>query len=167
MLRKNGSNVQLLNNGVVVKSAPAATLSDVNISDPNASNDALTVDYSFGGVFAAQIYFDHAAAAGDDAVAVALPKGSNNIDFTPTAANAGAITAAGPARVSFAGVEKVVVNGHSGGDKLTVTTPSDASVTVTPGALEDEGHVSIRSVQSRGARLSWASPSRISAAPAA
>jgi hypothetical protein len=151
VLRKNGANVQLLDNGVLIKSLPAATLSAVNIVDSGATNDVLTVDYSFGGSFAAHVNFNHVLpAAGDDTVAVALPKGAGGFDFAPTAANAGTITAAGPVNINFAGVENVIIQGHGDGDNLTVTTPGAALVTVTPGALEDEGQATLRTPQSAG-----------------
>ena len=47
--------------------------------------------------------------------------------------------------ISFYTIEQVVINGQGGGDSLTVTTPAGMQeVTVTPGALADEGQVTLR-----------------------
>ena len=50
--------------------------------------------------------------------------GADNINFSPTSADAGGVTGAGPVAVSFTAVEQLAINGQGGNDDLTVTTPS-------------------------------------------
>jgi hypothetical protein len=89
--------------------------------------------------------------ASDTLIANAATVG-DNIDFAPTAADAGTITGAGPVPISFATVDNVIIHGQGEADNLTVTTPGATPmlVTVTPGALEDEGQVSISNPQGEG-----------------
>ena len=94
---------------------------------------------------------------------------ADTIDFhARRAADAGTITGAGPVPITFATIENVVINGQGGGDSLTVTTPAGMQlVTVTPGALADEGQVTLRNSTGLGGGALRASRSPISAPPAA
>ena len=72
-----GTFVQLYDNGVEVGSVPLAYLSDVNITDPNTTNDSLLVDYAYQGIFPAQVYFDNIG-DGYDTIGVDSPNGPSN-----------------------------------------------------------------------------------------
>ncbi len=124
VLRKNGINVELLDNGSVVGTAPVATISDVNITDPNSSNDSLLVDYAFDGMFAAQVSFDHTGDSGYDTVAVNAPNGPGNtisVSEDPDVAGAGSIVVDGTTQtINFQSVSEVDVNAGSGGDAITL-----------------------------------------------
>ncbi len=124
VLRKDGTNVELLDNGVVVASQPLDTVSDVNITDPNTSNDSLTVDYVFDGIFAAQVDFDHTVSSGYDTVAVNAPNGPSNIisvNENPDVVGAGSIILDGASQtINFQTVSEVDVNAGSGGDTITL-----------------------------------------------
>ncbi|MFO0965132.1 MAG: FG-GAP-like repeat-containing protein [Gemmataceae bacterium] len=80
-----------------------------------------------------------------DKVIVNGTTGTDAINFAPTAADAADITGAGPVTIHVATVESLIINGRGGNDSLTVTTPAGADVlTLDPGALADQGTVSIR-----------------------
>ena len=73
--------------------------------------------------------------------------GADNIDFTPTAADGGTITGAGPVNITFATVEHVTINGQGGNDSLTVTTPTGSNRdTYTAGPTVDSGTVQVASL---------------------
>ncbi len=124
VLRKDGTNVELLDNGVVVATQPVSTLSDVNITDPNTSNDSFTVDYAFDGMFTAQINFDHTGSSGYDTVAVNAPNGPSNtisVNESPSVTGAGSLITDGALQtISFQSVSEVDVNAGSGGDTITL-----------------------------------------------
>ena len=73
--------------------------------------------------------------------------GADTIDFTPTAADGGTITGAGPVNITFATVEHVTINGQGGNDSLTVTTPTGSNQdTYTAGPTVDSGTVQVASL---------------------
>ena len=91
-----------------------------------------------------------ATSAGDTLIANGTAA-ADTINFAPTSAYAGTITGAGPVPITFTTIKSVTLDGQGGGDALTVTTPAGTQdVTVTPGALADEGQVTLR--DSTGAR---------------
>ena len=49
-LRRNGTNLQLVRNGVVIDSRPLATVTDYVLSG-DGRDDVLTLDFGFGGFF--------------------------------------------------------------------------------------------------------------------
>jgi len=124
VLRKDGANVELLDNGVVVATQPVSTISDVNITDPNSSNDSLTVDYAFDGIFAAQVDFDHTVSSGYDTVTVNAPNGPSNtisVNENPDVIGAGSIIVDGATQtINFQTASEVDVNAGSGGDTITL-----------------------------------------------
>ncbi len=124
VLRKDGANVELLDNGVVVATQPVSTISDVNITDPNSSNDSLTVDYAFDGIFAAQVDFDHTVSSGYDTVTVNAPNGPSNtisVNENPDVTGAGSIILDGATQtINFQTASEVDVNAGSGGDTITL-----------------------------------------------
>ena len=77
--------------------------------------------------------------------------GVDAIGFSPTGAESGDVTVNSLPTVIFAAIENVIVNGQGGGDALTVITPAGTQdVTVTPGALADEGQVTLRNSTGAG-----------------
>jgi Bacterial Ig-like domain len=124
VLRKDGANVELLDNGVVVATQPVNTISNVNITDPNSSNDSLTVDYAFDGIFAAQVDFDHTVSSGFDTVTVNAPNGPSNtisVNENPDVTGAGSIIVDGATQtINFQTDSEVDVNAGSGGDTITL-----------------------------------------------
>jgi hypothetical protein len=149
VLRKNNANIELLDNGIVVESQPESTLSDVVIDDPNTSNDALTVDYAFDGIFAAQVSFTGNPLAYDTVKVNAPSFGPSNsvvLNESQTSAGQAAITLDGAAQTinlqnvaeadlvagpdgdllaidgagGKSGLKQVDVTGGIGNDKLTV-----------------------------------------------
>ena len=77
--------------------------------------------------------------------------GVDAIGFSPTGAESGDVTVNSLPTVIFAAIENVIVNGQGGGDALTVITPAGTQdVTVTPGALADEGQVTLRNSTGTG-----------------
>ena len=73
--------------------------------------------------------------------------GTDTINFTPTAANGGGITGAGPVPITFTTIEQVTINGQGGNDSLTVTgTAGNDTITVTPGSTVDSGSVQVNSL---------------------
>jgi hypothetical protein len=82
---------------------------------------------------------------GSDTVIANGTSGVDSINFAPTSANAATITGAGPVPITLATTEHVLINGQGGNDTLTLTTPSGQQViSVTPGALADQGDISLR-----------------------
>ena len=73
--------------------------------------------------------------------------GADTINFSPTAADGGGITGAGPVPIIFTTVEHVTINGQGGNDSLTVTgTAGNDTFTVTPGSTVDSGSVQVNSL---------------------
>ncbi len=73
--------------------------------------------------------------------------GADNINFTPTAADGGGITGAGPVPIIFTTVEHLLINGQGGNDSLTVTgTAGNDTISVTPGSTVDSGSVQVNSL---------------------
>jgi hypothetical protein len=87
---------------------------------------------------------------GSDTVIINGTPAGEAIGFAPTAADAGTVTIAGLPTVTLTGTEHLLINGQSGGDALTVTTPASAGgnlVWLTPGALADQGSIVMRQSQ--------------------
>ena len=104
VLEKVNTEVELLDNGVEVGSSPLGMVSDVNITDPNTSNDSLLVDYAYDGIFAAQVNFDHTGGSGYQTVSVDDPDNPGNavsVTENPAVAGAGSIVVDGAARRSL------------------------------------------------------------------
>ncbi len=59
---------------------------------------------------------------------------ADNINYSPTAADAGKVAILGSAALVFTKVPTLAFNGQGGGDNLTVTTPSASTVTLAPAA---------------------------------
>jgi hypothetical protein len=76
------------------------------------------------------------------------------INFSPTGPAAGSVaftTPAGVATTTFTTIQGVTINGQGGNDTLTVTTPAGSNVVnLTPGALADEGTVTLRQFVAAG-----------------
>lgn len=81
--------------------------------------------------------------AASDTLIVSGTSAANVITFTPTAMDAGSVTAGG-VQVAFQTTEAVVIDGQGGGDTLNVLSPSTSdSITFTPGPAVDAGSVRI------------------------
>ncbi|HZZ27744.1 MAG TPA: hypothetical protein VFE46_07015, partial [Pirellulales bacterium] len=150
ILRKNGANIELLDNGAVVETAPAAAYSGTTITDNNTSDDSLTVDYQFTSFFAGPVTFNHTTSTGYDTVTVKAPNGPSNtivvnsdpsitVDGSPiNAQNISEVdvdTGSGGDNVDLdgsgaSGLQKVFINGGTGKD--TVDVDSTAGLFATP-----------------------------------
>jgi hypothetical protein len=131
-----GNEIYLLDNGVLVGSAPAATFSEANIIDPNASNDSLTVDYvggsalegaysdGSGGSFTGDVNFDHSVTSGYDTYVVNAPLGPSNstvVSESPFTAGSSTVTVNGAAQTgNLMNVAEIDVNDGPDGDAVTV-----------------------------------------------
>ncbi|HEY2411086.1 MAG TPA: hypothetical protein VGI40_02525, partial [Pirellulaceae bacterium] len=83
--------------------------------------------------------------ADTDTVVANGTAGTNGINFSPTSANAGTITGAGPVAIALATTERLTINGQGGSDALTYTTPAGLDrVTYDTGAIADQGTLSAR-----------------------
>ena len=122
VLRSDGTNADLFDNGFLVGSAPLTVFSDVNITDGNNTDDSLLVDDATGGTFKAQIFFNNTG-AGYDTVALNAPNGRGNVIFVsenPNIQNAGSIdlNPSDPTgqTIHFQSIAEVDVNAGSGSD---------------------------------------------------
>jgi hypothetical protein len=130
LLHFNNNKVELLNNGVVVDSQAIGGLSSVAINGAPGANNTLTVDFSFGGVFAVPggIAFNNTVGTGGtDALIVIGTAGADAVSLS-----ASSLTVDGSA-ISFSGLAALQVNTLGGGDTVTagslaptVTTTVDA-----------------------------------------
>ena len=119
-------HVDLFDNGIVIGSAPAATFSEANITDPNTSNDSLTVDYArLDGFFTGGVNFDHTGDPGYDTVIVNAPNGPSNttvVSESPYTAGDSTVTVDGAAQtMNLKNVSEVDINDGPGGDAVTVS----------------------------------------------
>ncbi len=119
----------------------------INLNNPNlpaGSNTTTTPGLSSITVYGDEPPTFGATSAGDTLIANGTTA-ADTIKFAPTSAYNGTITGAGPVPITFNAIEQTVIDGQGGGDALTVTTPAGLQiVTVTPGALADEGQVTLR-----------------------
>ncbi len=119
----------------------------INLNNPNkpaGSNTTTTPGLASITVNGDEPPTSGATSAGDTLIANGTTA-ADTINFAPTSAYAGMITGAGLVPITFTAIEQTVIDGQGGGDALTVTTPAGFQVvTVTPGALADEGQVTLR-----------------------
>jgi Ca2+-binding RTX toxin-like protein len=111
----------------------------INLNNPNtpAGLTGITVN---GG--------DPTGGTGDTLIVNGTP-GPDTLTVTPTAADAAAVTGAGPVTITAGTIEQLQVNGQGGNDTLTVVSPNLPGVdivTYTPGPVVDAGSVSIDSL---------------------
>jgi hypothetical protein len=152
LLRKNGADVELLDNGTVVASQPLSTLSDVNVIEGNNSGASLTVDYSFGGSFNVPggIFFS-GGARGSNTLIV---NDENDTDFADWQAEGSVFTlidrfSIGSKHFSvsagfpYNNVGNLVLEGGAGGNTFEIAPSSQqldqlpAAITVTGGTSGD------------------------------
>jgi hypothetical protein len=87
-LRVNGTNLELLDNGVVVRSQPLATTSAVVITGADDEPDSLTLDNRFGGRFGVPsgIHFDGGQGGGNTLQLLGTTSAPDSLMLTPTLA---------------------------------------------------------------------------------
>jgi hypothetical protein len=132
LLRRNGSNLELYDNGERVRSQGLNGLTAVQITGVNGEDDRLTVDYNLGGLFSVPITFNAGGAGGTDALVVNATNGNDTIALTT-----GRVTVNGNA-VSFANIEQLQVNALAGADTVTETgTNPGTAITIDAGTDAD------------------------------
>ena len=103
------------------------------------------------GGLAQEITITHAEAAdsltvnrqgGADTLVANATSAQESVNFSPTAADSGNLTGAGPTAIAAGTMEQVLVDGQGGNDTMVVTTPAGAQdVSMSPGATRDAGNV--------------------------
>ena len=126
-----GTNLQVLNNGVIVDSRPVAAVTSLTINGENGQNDTLTLDFTGGNPFQANFVLNfNGGTGGNDRVTL---MGGNATDVTYMLADPGAGNGNGTLTLNGVDFNNLTVN-VTGLEPLLVTT-SAANVTIDLSAL--------------------------------
>ena len=140
-INQNDNSVTV-NNGAVVNFSAYSTLTfnglggsdEISLSNTSQGSSLTSITVNAGD-----------PTAGSDTVVVNGTSSQETINFSPTSIDAGTITGAGPVPITLATTEHLIINGQGGNDLLTVTTPAgDDVATLDPGAVQDQGSITIR-----------------------
>jgi hypothetical protein len=134
LLRRNGSRLELFDNGVLVRSQNLSSLTAATINGVNGENDRLTVDFSAGGLFSIPkgITFNNPPSAGTDRLIVVGTSAANTITMT-----ANSVTVDG-SLISYNGVEQLQVNTLAGADVVTMTGLNPATATTVDAGTDTD-----------------------------
>jgi Ca2+-binding RTX toxin-like protein len=117
------------------------TLTTVTVN-ANAGDDTISVT---PGPFTGTVTVNGGDPTASDTLIVNGTAGFDNVNFAPTAADAGALTGLA-APINITSTEHLVYNGLGGDDLVTFTMPAGVgAVTFTPGAATDQASIRARS----------------------
>jgi uncharacterized delta-60 repeat protein len=139
VLRKNGADLELFNNGARVATRPLGATSLVVVRGVDADNDELTLDYSAGAFSLSRgVQFDGGSGGSDRLVVVG--DGLLTGGYTPSSATPGSgLVTVGETPVNFSGLEPVVVSGMT---HFTFVTPSSQDVLTIDSPLAGQNRIS-------------------------
>jgi Ca2+-binding RTX toxin-like protein len=121
-----GTNLQVLNNGMIVDSRPVAAVTSLTINGENGQDDTLTLDFTGGNPFQADFVLSfNGGTGGNDQVTV---MGGTATDVTYTLADPGAGNGNGTLTIDGMDFSNLTVN-FTGLEPLLVTT-SAANITI-------------------------------------
>lgn len=131
VLRRNGANLEILDNNVLEDSRPLSDLNLVQIQGADGEDDTLIVDFAFGGFFALAdgVTFNGGAGTGSDKLKI-IGTGATTGSYTPSATTPGAGSASitdgtSSMAVNFGGLEPVEVSAMT---SFSLVTPNSNDV---------------------------------------
>lgn len=116
----------------------------------NAGSGSDTININGPTGFTGPLNLDGGDPTASDTVIINGTAAANVVNYAPTAGDAGTFTGLGPV-INITTTEHLIYNGQAGNDSLTVTTAAGGHLLVVdPGALSDEGQITIRQFQVLG-----------------
>lgn len=117
------------------------------IIDAGSGNDTINLNNSATPTGLASITVNGGDPTGSDTVIANGTLAADTIVLTPTGADAGTLTGAGPVAITLATAEHLTINGQGGNDSLTVQgTAANDIINYTPGSTPDSGVVLVNSL---------------------